>query len=58
MSTRELVDAMVSGKTVDMEQAFNSCVAERVAAGLDQMRANVAQNMFKSEESEEHSEEE
>ncbi len=50
MSTRDLVDAMVAGKSVDMESAFNSCVAERVAEKLNQMKVDLAQTMFQSSE--------
>lgn len=50
MSTRDLVDAMVAGKAVDMEDAFNACVAERVAEKLTAMKADLAGSMFQSEE--------
>jgi hypothetical protein len=50
MSTRDLVDAMTAGKSVDMESAFNACVAERVAEKLNQMKLDLAQTMFHSSE--------
>jgi hypothetical protein len=50
MDTRQLVDAMVAGKAVDMENAFNACVAERVAGKLTQMKADLAAGMFQNAE--------
>lgn len=50
MSTRDLVDAMAAGKAVDMESAFNACVAERVAEKLTQMKADIAAGMFQNKE--------
>lgn len=47
MNTKTLIDAMADGKSVDMEQAFNAIVAERIAAKLDDMKVNIAQSMFK-----------
>jgi hypothetical protein len=52
MSTRDLVNAMADGRSVDIESAFNSCVAERVAGKLQQMKVDVAQTMFNSQQEE------
>jgi hypothetical protein len=48
MNTKTLIDAMADGKSVDMEQAFNSIVAEKIAGKLEDMKLNMAQTMFKS----------
>jgi hypothetical protein len=59
MTTRELIDAMAAGKTVDMESAFNAQVAERVAAKIEQMKLDMSQTLFQNKEAvEQESEEE
>jgi len=50
MSTRELIDAIYAGDATSIEAAFNQTMAVKVSEKLDDMRANVAQNMFASEE--------
>lgn len=47
MSTRDLIDAIQSGDSIAVQSAFQASMAERVAARLDTMRQEVAQNMFK-----------
>lgn len=47
MSTRDLIDAIQTGDSVAVQSAFEASMAERVAARLDTMRQEVAQNMFK-----------
>lgn len=46
---RELVDAMVAGSASGMEAAFQDAMAEKLSVKLDDMRVNVAQNMFRGE---------
>jgi hypothetical protein len=59
MTTRDLIDAMAAGKTVDMESAFNAQVAERVAAKIEQMKLDMSQTLFQNKEAvEQESEEE
>jgi hypothetical protein len=58
MNTRNLIDAMADGKSIDMEQAFNSIVAERIASKIDSMKQDIAQTMFKSEPATEEATEE
>lgn len=48
MNTKTLIDAMADGKSVDMEQAFNALVAEKIAGKLEDMKVNMAQTMFKA----------
>jgi len=50
MSTRDLIDAIYSGDATSIEAAFNQTMAVKVSEKLDDMRANVAQNMFASQE--------
>lgn len=47
MSTRQLIDAIESGDSVEIQSAFESSIASRIAERLDTMRQTVAQNMFK-----------
>ena len=46
MSTRDLIDAIASGDSVAIEQAFEGAMASRIADRLDTMRQDVAKNMF------------
>ena len=50
MSTRELVDALISGDTISIENSFNSAMSEKISAALDSYRVQVAQTMFAPEE--------
>lgn len=45
-----LVDAMVSGDALATETAFAAAMAEKLTDKLDDMRIDVAQNMFKTPE--------
>jgi len=50
MSTLDLVSAIINKDATGIESAFNDAMAEKISVRLDDMRANVAQNMFKQEE--------
>ena len=50
MSTLDLVSAIINKDATEIESAFNDAMAEKISVRLDNMRANVAQNMFKQEE--------
>lgn len=45
-TTLELINAISNGNAVEIENAFNSAMAEKVATKLDDMRVNVAHAMF------------
>ena len=47
----DIIDAIQSGDSVAIDNAFNKEMAARVSDRLDTMRHDVAQNMFKSAES-------
>lgn len=47
----DIIDAIQSGDSVAIDNAFNKEMAARVSDRLDTMRQDVAQNMFKSAES-------
>lgn len=46
MSVKDLINAIASGSAIETEQAFNQVMAEKISARLDDMRIEVAQNMF------------
>ena len=48
--TRELVDALIDGNSIAIENTFNSTISQKVSAALDDYRVQVAQNMFNSSE--------
>jgi len=52
MSTLDLVTAIINKYATGIESSFNTAMAEKISARLDDMRTNVAQSMFKSEEPE------
>ena len=47
----DIIDAIQSGDSVAIDNAFNKEMSARVSDRLDVMRHDVAQNMFKSAES-------
>jgi Ran GTPase-activating protein (RanGAP) involved in mRNA processing and transport len=49
MTVRQLIDAIDSGKTLDIEAAFEGIMADKVATKLDAFRQEVAKNMFASQ---------
>lgn len=50
MSTLDLVTAIINKDATEIENSFNTAMAEKIATRLDDMRADVAQSMFKQEE--------
>jgi hypothetical protein len=48
--TRELVDALIDGDSIAIENTFNSAISQKVSAALDDYRVQVAQNMFNHSE--------
>lgn len=49
MSTRDLINAIAAGDAIEIENAFNSVMAEKVSIRIDDMRVDVAQNLFAEE---------
>ena len=49
-SVIRLVDAIKSGDAVETEQAFQDAIAEKLAGKIEDMRMNIAQNMFAAQE--------
>jgi hypothetical protein len=52
MSTLDLVTAIINKDATAIESSFNDAMAEKISTRLDDMRGNIAQSMFKSEEPE------
>jgi len=50
MSTLDLVTAIINKDATGIETAFNTAMAEKISTRLDDMRTDVAQTMFASEE--------
>lgn len=50
MTTRDLINAIAAGDALEIENAFNSTMAEKVSSRIEDMRISVAQNMFSSNE--------
>lgn len=46
---KNLIDAIASGDSLAIDAAFNSEMANRISERLDDMRTDVAQNMFRTE---------
>ena len=59
MSTLNLINAIASGDAIEIEISFNSVMAEKISSRIEDMRVDVAQNMFAgdSQETEQVSEE-
>ncbi len=62
MYTRELVDALIAGDSIAIENSFNAAMSQKVSMTLDDYRTEVAQNMFNAptlevKESDDNSEE-
>lgn len=53
MTVKTLINAIDSGKTLEIEAAFESIMADKVATKLDNFRQQVAKNMFVSQFDEE-----
>lgn len=49
-TTLELIDAISNGNAVEIENAFNAAMAEKISSKLDTMRQEVAQGMFNKQE--------
>jgi len=58
MSTHELVDALVSGDSIAIDNSFNSVMAQKISSALDAYRIEVAQSLYPSETTPEPEDEE
>ena len=46
MSTKDLINAIIAGDALEIDNAFNATMAEKISTQLDDMRAEVASKMF------------
>jgi len=46
MDTLDLIHAIVNNDAVETEAAFKEVMADKISAKLDDMRVNIASNMF------------
>ncbi len=58
MTVRQLIDAIDSGKTLEIESAFETIMADKVATKLDGFRQEVSKSMFASQVAESKDEKE
>ena len=49
-NVKSLIDAISTGNALETEGSFNAAMAEKISSRLETMRAEVAQNMFKTPE--------
>lgn len=56
MSTRDLINAIAAGDAIEIENAFSTTMAEKVSGRIDDMRVDVAQNLFSEKSVEEPTE--
>ena len=52
VSTRDLINAIESGDAIAVENAFNAAMAEKISTRIDDMRVEVAKNMFNEKQTE------
>ncbi len=45
---RELVDALIAGDSIVIDNTFNAAMADKISIALDNYRVQVAKNMFNS----------
>ena len=55
MSTKNLVNAIISGDALEIETSFNAAMSEKISIAIDDKRQEVAQSLF-NQESVEHAE--
>lgn len=45
---RDLIDAIDSGKSVDIDASFSEVFASKVSDGIDNLRSQISSNLFSS----------
>jgi len=46
MSTRDLINAIAAGEAIEIENAFNLTMAEKISSRIEDKRIEVAQSLF------------
>ena len=44
--TRNLIDAIISGKATDIETTFQATMADKISSAMEDRKVEVAQGMF------------
>ena len=47
-TVQNLIQSIANGDAIETESAFSAAMAEKLSVKLDDMRVNIAQNMFAS----------
>lgn len=47
--TRNLIDAIISGKATDIETTFKTVMADKISSHMEDKKIEVAQGMFKKD---------
>lgn len=47
-TTRNLIDALISGDSVNIENTFDSVMSQKVSAELDNLKTHIATSMFQT----------
>jgi hypothetical protein len=55
--TRELVDALIAGDSIAIEDSLNTTMSQKISKALDDYRTQVAQKMFVKQEEQPSTEE-
>ena len=49
MSTRDLLDALIAGDSIAIENTYDTTMAQKMSVALDNYKIKVAQRMFNPE---------
>ena len=50
MSTKDLINAIVTGDAIEIENTFNAVMAEKISGAIEDRRMEVAQTLFSAKE--------
>lgn len=55
-ATRELVDALIAGNTLDIESTFDKAMSQKISDKLEDLRTHIAGNMFNQSQAQDEEE--
>ena len=47
-TTRDLIDALISGDSMNIENTFDNVMSQKVSAELDNLKTHIATSMFQT----------
>jgi len=50
MTTNDLINAIVTGDAIEIENSFNLAMADKISTALEDKRIEVAQSLFNKQE--------